>query len=296
MLGPSSADAEDAVQEAWLRYQRTDRSALANPAAWLMTVVGRICLDVLRARKSRPEVPATPELLAVVEGGDGSGSGSRSGAAGDSTDPADEAVLVESVGRALLVVLARLGPAERIAFVLHDLFAVPFDEIAPVVGRTTLTTKKLASRARQRVRGEALDAPVDIAVHRRVVEAFIAAARGRDISGLLAVLDADVVRVADPAALPAGARLSLHGASAVVEETVLLWRNSLYAAVALVDGHVGMVVAPDGLLRSVLKLEIVDERIRTYEVIAAPDRLARLEIAVLDADAGAGDVDEAEST
>ena len=300
MLGPSSADAEDAVQEAWLRYQRTDRSVLANPAAWLMTVVGRICLDVLRARKSRPEVPASPELLAVVEGGDGSTSGSRSGSSGsgsgsgsaaDSADPADEAVLVESVGRALLVVLARLGPAERIAFVLHDLFAVPFDEIAPVVGRTTLTTKKLASRARQRVRGDALDAPVDVAVHRRVVEAFIAAARGRDISGLLAVLDADVVRVADPAALPAGARLSLRGASAVVEETVLLWRNSLHAAVALVDGHVGMVVAPHGRLRSVLKLEIVDGRIRTYEVIAAPDRLARVEIAVLDADGSTVDME-----
>ena len=277
MLGPSSADAEDAVQEAWLRYQRTDRSVLANPAAWLMTVVGRICLDVLRARKSRPEVSATPELLAVVDADDGSGS------AGESTDPADEVVLVESVGRALLVVLARLGPAERIAFVLHDLFAVPFDEIAPVVGRTPVTAKKLASRARQRVRGEALDAPVDVAVHRRVVEAFIAAARGRDIAGLLAVLDPNVVRVADPAALPAGARLTLHGASAVVEETVLLWRNSLHAAVALVDGHVGMVVAPHGRLRTVLKLEIVDGRIRAYEVIAAPERLAKLEIAMLDA-------------
>jgi RNA polymerase sigma factor (sigma-70 family) len=271
MLG-SAAEAQDAVQEAWLRYQRADRSVLANPAAWLLTVTGRICLDQLRARKARPETPAEPGLLAEAV--------PAAGTAARPADPAEEAVLVESVGRALLVVLSRLGPAERIAFVLHDLFAVPFDEIGPVLGRTPSTAKKLASRARQRVHAPAADSPVDVAWHRRVVEAFIAAARGRDVAGLLAVLDPGAVRVADPAAVPAGARLELHGADEVVRETVLLWRNTLDAAVALVDGHVGIVVAPGGRLRAVLRMRLADGLISGYEVIAEPRRLAALHLAV----------------
>jgi RNA polymerase sigma-70 factor (ECF subfamily) len=269
MLG-SAAEAQDAVQEAWLRYARSDRSALENPAAWLLTVTGRICLDLLRTRRTRPELPTEPELLAAVA------------PAARAIDPAEEAVLVESVGRAMLVVLARLGPAERIAFVLHDAFAVPFDEIGQVLGRTPATAKKIASRARGRVKAPAADPEVDVAWHRRVVEAFMAAARGRDVAGLLAVLDPDVVRIADPAAVPAGARLELRGAQAVVEETVLLWRNALDAAVALVDGHVGMVVAPAGRLRSVLTLRFKEGRVTEYAVVADPARLAALELALLD--------------
>jgi RNA polymerase sigma factor (sigma-70 family) len=281
MLG-SAAEAQDAVQEAWLRYRRVEFAELENPAAWLLTVVGRICLDLLRSRKARRESPAAPDVLAAVAGSEsvvGSGvPGLRA-----EVDPVDEAVLVESVGRALLVVLARLGAAERIAFVLHDLFAVPFDEIAVVVGRTPSTTKKLASRARQRVRGTAAaEEAVDLAWHRSVVEAFLAAARGRDIDGLLAVLDPDVVRTADLAAVPAGARLEIRGAQAVVEETLLLWRNAQNAAVALVDGRVGLVVAPNGRLRSVITLTFVSGRITEYSVIADPSRLAAAAIAVLD--------------
>jgi RNA polymerase sigma-70 factor (ECF subfamily) len=267
MLG-SAPEAQDAVQEAWLRYQRADRAVLANPAAWLLTVTGRICLDQLRARKARPETPAEPGLLADVV--------PAAASAARPADPAEEAVLVESVGRALLVVLSRLGPAERIAFVLHDLFAVPFDELGPVLGRTPSTAKKLASRARQRVHAPAADSPVDLAWHRRVVEAFIAAARGRDVAGLLAVLDPGVVRVADPA----GARLELHGADEVMRETVLLWRNTLDAAVALVDGQVGIVVAPGGRLRAVLRMRFAHGLISGYEVIADPLRLAGLKLAI----------------
>lgn len=270
MLG-SAAEAQDAVQEAWLRYDRTDRSALSNPAAWLLTVLGRICLDLLRARTARPETPAAPDLLAAI------------GPAQDaSTDPAAEAELVESVGRAMLVVLSRLGAAERIAFVLHDAFAVPFNEIAPVLGRTPATTKKLASRARTRVYGERPDEPVDRAWHREVVEAFLAAARGRDLAALLDVLDPDVVRVADPAAVPAGARLTIRGARAVAEETVLLWRNTRYAGLALVDGEIGLVVAPHGRLRAALKISFGDGRITAYRVIADQARVDALDLAVLE--------------
>jgi RNA polymerase sigma-70 factor (ECF subfamily) len=283
MLG-SSAEAQDAVQEAWLRYDRADRAELRNPAAWLLTVTGRVCLDLLRGRKARPESPAAPDLLAAVAPA-GATTGTAAGSAAV-VDPAEEAVLVESVGRALLVVLARLGPAERIAFVLHDLFAVPFDEIGPVLGRTPATAKKLASRARSRVKAPAADPAVDVLWHRRVVEAFMAAARGRDVAGLLAVLDPDVVRIADPAAVPAGARLELRGAEAVVEETVLLWRNALDAAPALIDGHVGLVVAPQGRLRSVLTVRFRDGLIAEYAVVADPERLAGLEIALLSEDDG----------
>lgn len=270
MLG-SAAEAQDAVQEAWLRYDRTDRSALLNPAAWLLTVVGRICLDLLRARTAKPESPAAPDVLAAI------GPAQDAGA-----DPAAEAELVESVGRAMLVVLSRLGAAERIAFVLHDAFAVPFNEIAPVLGRTPATAKKLASRARTRVYGEQPDPePVDRAWHRDVVEAFLAAARGRDLAGLLDVLDPDVVRVADPAAVPAGARLAIRGAKAVAEETVLLWRNTRYAGPALVDGEIGLIVAPHGVLRAALRISFGDGRITAYSVIADPARVSALDLAVL---------------
>ena len=261
LLG-SAAEADDAVQEAWLRLNRVD--SVDNLAAWLTTVVSRVCLDVLRARKTRREDPfeVVPEPVADA-------------------DPAGEVELADSVGRALLVVLAALGPAERIAFVLHDLFAVPFDRIGPVLDRTPVAAKKLASRARQRVRGTSALPPADLARHRRVVDAFLAAARGGDLAELMEVLAPDVVRRADAAALPVGAALETRGARAVAEETQVFGKRARFAETALVDGAVGVVVAPRGRLLLALAVTVEDERVAAYEVIAAPARLAALHITLL---------------
>ncbi|WP_103353112.1 sigma-70 family RNA polymerase sigma factor [Amycolatopsis sp. CA-128772] len=258
LLG-SAAEADDAVQEAWLRLSRT--GSVDNLAAWLTTVVSRVCLDVLRSRKAHREEPleVLPEPV-------------------DSADPADEAELADSVGRALLVVLAALGPAERIAFVLHDLFAVPFDRIAPVLDRTPVAAKKLASRARQRVRGTSPLPAADLARHRRVVDAFLAAARGGDLTALLDVLAPDVVRRADAAALPAGVALEVRGARAVAEETRVFGKRARFAATALVDGAVGVVVAPRGRLVLALAVTVEGEQVAAYDVIAEPARLAALHV------------------
>ncbi|WP_033261387.1 sigma-70 family RNA polymerase sigma factor [Amycolatopsis vancoresmycina] len=258
MLG-SAAEADDAVQEAWLRLSRAD--PVDNLAAWLTTVVSRVCLDVLRSRKARREeaFEVFPEPVADA-------------------DPAGEAELADAVGRALLVVLDALGPAERIAFVLHDLFAVPFDRIAPVLDRTPVAAKKLASRARQRIRGGSPLPAADLARHRRVVEAFLAAARGGDLASLLDVLAPDVVRRADAAALPAGAALEVRGARAVAEETQVFGKRARFAATALVDGAVGVVVAPRGRLVLALAVTVEGERVAAYEVIADPARLAALHV------------------
>ncbi|OXM66766.1 sigma-70 family RNA polymerase sigma factor [Amycolatopsis vastitatis] len=263
MLG-SAAEADDAVQEAWLRLNRVD--SVDNLAAWLTTVVSRVCLDVLRSRKARRE-----EAFEVFP------------EPADDADPAGEAELADSVGRALLVVLDALGPAERIAFVLHDLFAVPFDRIAPVLDRTPVAAKKLASRARQRVRGTSPLPPADLARHRRVVDAFLAAARGGDLASLLEVLAPDVVRRADAAALPAGAALETRGARAVAEETRVFGKRARFAEAALVDGAVGVVVAPRGRLVLALAVVVEGERVAAYEVIADPARLAALHVTVLSA-------------
>ncbi|RSD21936.1 sigma-70 family RNA polymerase sigma factor [Amycolatopsis eburnea] len=260
MLG-SAAEADDAVQEAWLRLTRA--GSVDNLAAWLTTVVSRVCLDVLRSRKARREEPfeVVPEPVAH-------------------TDPAGEVELADSVGRALLVVLDALGPAERIAFVLHDLFAVPFDRIAPVLDRTPVAAKKLASRARHRVRGTSPLPPADLARHRRVVDAFLTAARGGDLATLLEVLAPDVVRRADAAALPAGAALEVRGARAVAEETQVFGKRARFAEAALIDGSIGVVVAPRGRLSLVLTVVVEGDRVAAYEVIADPARLASLHIAV----------------
>lgn len=257
LLG-SAAAADDAVQEAWLRLGRVDVDEIENLAAWLRTVVSHICLDLLRARREEP-VGAVPDAV------------------WDGADPSDEAVLVESVGRAMLVVLSTLTPAERVAFVLHDMFAVPFGEIAPLLDRSAATTKKLASRARQRVRGVP---PAAAAAQREAVEAFLAAARDGDLAGLLAVLAPDVVRRADRVALPVGA-LSARGAGTIAAETVHFGRRSRFAEVALVDGAVGVVVAPFGRLALVLKVTVADGRLTSYEVIGEPARLRALSLAVL---------------
>jgi RNA polymerase sigma-70 factor, ECF subfamily len=275
MLG-SLSEAEDAVQEAWLRYSRTDTSGVENLAGWLTRVVARVCLDMLRSRSSRREQPLGPQDPAG-DGGAGGGSGGGGG-----SGPEDEAVLAESVGLALLVVLDRLSPAERVAFVLHDLFAVPFDEIAPIVERTPVTTKKLASRARHRVRGPATAPDADLTRHRHVVDAFLAASRDGDIEGLLAVLAPDVVRRADRVAIPAGVPTELRGARSVAEETRTNAARARFARPVLIDGAVGAVVAPRGHLVAALVLTIEDGRIASYEVVADPARLARLDLAVLD--------------
>ncbi|MBO8186035.1 sigma-70 family RNA polymerase sigma factor [Streptomyces spirodelae] len=269
MLG-SLSEAEDAVQEVWLRLSRTDAESIDNLPAWLRTVVSRVCLDMLRARAARPEEPVgerMPEAAGAAEEGGG---------------PEDEALLADSVGRALLVVLDTLGPAERVAFVLHDLFAVPFEQIAPLVGRSPGAAKKLASRARQRVRGTPAVPPAELGEQRTVVEAFLSAARSGHLAGLLAVLAPDVVRRSDPAALPASSAALLRGADAVARGTALLAHRSRYAQTALVDGAVGAVLAPRGRLLAALTFTVGGGRISAYEVIADPARLAGLELALLD--------------
>jgi RNA polymerase sigma factor (sigma-70 family) len=275
MLG-SASDAEDAVQETWLRLDRADVRDVQNLAGWLTTVLARICLDMLRLRDTRREQPhESANLDRGVDHGTGADHEAR-------TDPEQEAVLADSVGRALLVVLDRLSPAERVALVLHDMFAVPFEEIAAVVDRSPVAAKKLASRARQRVKGHDAQPAARLTEQRHVVQAFLAAARGGDIGGLLAVLAPDVIRRADPAALPAGLATEIRGAQAVIAETVVIGRQATEAELALVDGAVGVVVAPHGRLRLVLSITINDGLITGYDVIAEPARIAQLSLTVLD--------------
>jgi RNA polymerase sigma factor (sigma-70 family) len=263
LLG-SAAEAEDAVQEAWFRLARVDPGEVDSLAAWLRTVVTRICLDMLRSRRSRREDLAG-DVADVAAG----------------HPPEEEAVLADSVSRALLVVLDTLTPAERIAFVLHEMFAVPFGEIGRIVDRTPQAAKKLASRARGKVRGSAVVPAADLVRHRRVVSAFLTAARAGNLDGVLAVLAPDVVRHADVAALPPGATAEVRGARAVAEGTVLLAARSALAELALVNGDVGVVLAPGGRLVIALTFTIEGERITSYEVIADPARLRELDLAVL---------------
>jgi RNA polymerase sigma-70 factor (ECF subfamily) len=264
MLG-SLSEADDAVQETWLRLSRTDTGGISSLEAWLRTVVSRICLDMLRTRQWRREEPLGWHVATPAPDG----------------DPEDEALLVESVGRAMLVVLDRLAPAERIVFVLHDLFAVPFDQIAPIVERTPATAKKLASRARQRVRGVPAVPRAELGHQQRVVEAFLAAARLGDLNALLAVLAPDVIRRADPAALPPGGQTVVRGGDAVARQTLVLGPRARFAGPALVNGAVGVVVAPAGRLLLALTVTMRDGRITGYDVIADPARLRDLDLAVL---------------
>jgi RNA polymerase sigma factor (sigma-70 family) len=268
MLG-SLDEADDAVQEAWLRLHRTDAGEVDNLAGWLRTVVSRICLDMLRSRTSRREDLAEQHVLDQVSG------------PAQGSPPEDEALLADSVSRALLVVLDTLSPAERITFVLHDMFAVPFERIAPLVARTPAATKKLASRARHKVQGTPLVPAAELAGHRQVVSAFLTAARSGDLSAILAVLAPDVVRHADQAALPPGGAAELRGARAVAQGTAALSGRSQLAELALVNGTVGAVLAPGGRLLLALTFTVADDRITEYEVIADPARLRQLDIAVL---------------
>jgi RNA polymerase sigma-70 factor (ECF subfamily) len=261
MLG-SVAEAEDAVQEAWLRLSRSDADAVVNLRGWLTTVVGRICIDALRARQARSEEYAgswLPEPLVSTD---------------ETQDPEREAELADSVGLALLVVLETLTPAERLAFVLHDMFGVPFDELAPIVGRSSTATRQLASRARQRVRG-APEPDADLETQREVVEAFLAASRAGDFDALLAVLDPDIVFRIDPGRDSPLARPPIVGAGAVARE--VLERGSPYARfgrTALVNGAVGMVVGRTERPFAVAGCTIAHGRIVELDVIIDPEKLA----------------------
>lgn len=270
MLG-SATEADDAVQEAWIRLSRSDTNDVENLAGWLTTVTARVCLDMLRSRTSRREEPLDVARAESV----------TKPAVG--IDPEEEALLADSVGLALLVVLETLPPAERLAFVLHDLFAVSFDEIAPIVGRSPAAARQLASRARRRVQGPATVPAVDVARQREVVEAFLAAARGGDFDGLLALLDPDVVLHVDPAALPAGAPTEIRGAEAVAGQARHFASRARFARAALINGAVGLVVAPRGRLQLVQTFRVVDRKVVELEVIVDPERLSQLELAVLDA-------------
>jgi RNA polymerase sigma-70 factor (ECF subfamily) len=257
MLG-SVGEAEDAVQEAWLRLNRSGDEAIANLGGWLTTVVARICLDTLRVRRSRREDAVGGWLPEPVVADDGA------------PTPEQEALLADSVGLALLVVLDTLTPAERLAFVLHDMFDVPFDEIAPIVGRTPTAARKLASRARQRVHGAAPDPDPDIARQRDVVDAFLAASRAGDFDALVAVLDPDVVFRLDLA--PAGRR-EVHGAEEVAQ-TVLSrgGRFAPYARPAIVNGMAGVIVdTPEGR-HNVVGFNVVDGRIMAIDLISVSVR------------------------
>lgn len=275
MLG-SLSEADDAVQEAWLRLNRIDATSVENLGGWLTTVVSRVCLDLLRSRKSRREEPIG------VQGSE------PSVVQGPGADPEGEAVLADSVGVALLVVLDTLTPAERLAFVLHDLFGLSFDEIGVIAGRSADAAKQLASRARRRVHGAPAPTDAGRARQRQVVEAFLHAARAGDISGLLAVLDPDAVvridgaaRLATGAADAAGTVREISGASAWVKQFIALSRGLRSVEPALIDGSVGLVLAPGGKLARALIFTFTNAKVARVEVIGDPARLRELDIAVL---------------
>lgn len=267
MLG-SLAEADDAVQETWLRLNRTETGGVENLAGWLTTVVARVCLDMLRSGKSRGE-----ELL--DEHLPDSAVGHQNG-----MNPEHEALLAESVGLALLVVMERLAPAERLAFVLHDMFAVPFEEIAAMVGRSPAAARQLASRARRRVQGAPIASDAGLSQQRKVVEAFLSGLRTGDFNAILAVLDPDVVRRADYAAVPTVAERESRGAEMVTKEALTHIARARFAQLALVNGSVGIIVAPRGKLFMVLRCKVMAGKIVEFEVIADPAHLSQLDLAI----------------
>lgn len=265
MLG-SVTEAEDAVQETWLRLSRADAGGVENLGAWLTTVVGRVCLDLLRSRTSRREEPFEAHTAEpAAAGADGAG-------------PEQQALLADSVGIALLVVLETLTPAERLAFVLHDMFAVSFDEIALVVGRSPAAVRQLASRARRRVQAGAPTPEADVSRRRALVDAFLTAARGGEFTALLTLLDPDVVMRADNTAVQMGGSREVHGADVVAG---FFSGRAQGALPALIDGIVGAVVAADGQTRLAIGFTIADGRILGIDVVAEPDRLRELDVAIL---------------
>jgi RNA polymerase sigma-70 factor (ECF subfamily) len=275
MLG-SLGEAEDAVQEAWLRLNGVDTTTIENLGGWLTTVVSRVCLDMLRSRRSRREEPIAAQVT------------EPRAAQGEGADPEGEALLADSVGIALLVVLDTLTPAERLVFVLHDLFGMPFDEIAAIVRRSPAAAKQLASRARRRVRGSPAPSDAGRARQREVVDAFLRAARAGDLEALLAVLDPDAVIRIDGAARMAGGAADaadtpreLRGASTWARQLIAMSRGLRFVQPALINGSVGLLLAPGGKLSRVLTFTFATAKIARLEVIGDPARLRELDIAVL---------------
>jgi RNA polymerase sigma factor (sigma-70 family) len=262
MLG-SLDESEDAIQEAWLRLSRTDETSIDNLGGWLTTVVGRVCLDKLRARRARREDSADgwlPEPIVSVD---------------DQVDPEQEALIADSVGLALLVVLETLTPPERLAFVLHDMFAVPFDDIASILDRSPDAVRQLASRGRRRVRGARPEPDVDLTEQRRVADAFMKASREGDFEGLLAVLDPDVVVRADRS-IPKGVPLEVRGARNVAERALYFRQLAEFAQPVLVNGAAGFLVAPQGQLFAVAALTVVGGKITEMDFVTDPDKLQKL--------------------
>jgi RNA polymerase sigma factor (sigma-70 family) len=269
MLG-SLTDAEDAVQESWLRLSRAGSDGVENLPGWLTTVVARVCLDMLRSRKSRREESLddahVPDPIVSL---------------GDGVDPEHQALLADSVGLALLVVLETLAPAERLAFVLHDMFAVPFDEIGPIVGRSPSAARQLASRARRRVQGAPTVPDRDLSRQRRVVDAFIAAARNGDFDALMAVLDPDVVLRADRGAVPAGASVVIRGAAAVAGQALTFAPLARSGRPALVNGAAGVVVTRAGQPFAVMGCIVAEGKIVEIDILADPERLRQVDLTSL---------------
>jgi RNA polymerase sigma factor (sigma-70 family) len=269
MLG-SLSEAEDAVQEAWLRLSRSDTHEVENLSAWLTTVVGRVCLDMLRARRSRREEPVStyvPDPIVTRP---------------DELNPEDDAVMADSIGLALLVILETLDPAERLAFVLHDMFAVPFEQIAAIVGRSPAAARQLASRARRRVQEAAPVPDTDLARQREVVDAFFAASRNGDFDALVAVLDPEVVVRGDGGVLRPGASVVIRGAEAAASAALTFARLSPFVRPAVVNGVAGVVVAPRGEPFAVMAFTVRNAKIVEIDVLNDPERLRELDLAVLD--------------
>jgi RNA polymerase sigma factor (sigma-70 family) len=264
----SVSDADDAVQDAWLRFSHADTSGVENMRGWLTTVVARVCLNMLRARRSRREssleVSPPDPIVSRLDG----------------PDPQQEALLGEAVGMAMLIVLDTLSPAERVAFVLHDVFGVPFGEIAPIVGRTPTATRQLASRGRRRVRGSATP-DRDLARQRELVDAFARASRDGDLAALLAVLDPDVVVRFDGGIAPGGRPGTIRGAEAVAAQALSFRNLAPSAHAAVVNGSPGFVVLRDGRPFSIIGFTVTGERIVAIDIVADPERLARLDLASL---------------
>jgi RNA polymerase sigma factor (sigma-70 family) len=269
MLG-STGEADDAVQEAWLRLSRSEADEIENLRAWLTTVVARVSLDMLRVRTSRREEPIGPHLPDPIVSHE------------DGVDPEHQALLADSVGLALLVVLETLAPPERLAFVLHDMFAVPFDEIAAIVDRSPEATRQLASRARRRVRGARPSPDPDVAAQREVVDAFLAAAREGDFEGLVAVLDENAVLRADRGAVPAGVQSEIRGAANIARQALMYSRLDLEVRPALVNGAAGTVTLRDGEVFAVTGFTVRDHRIVEMDILADPERLRELDLTMLD--------------
>jgi RNA polymerase sigma-70 factor, ECF subfamily len=271
MLG-SPSEADDAVQEAWLRLSRSDASAIENLGGWLTTVVGRVCLDMLRSRRNKREEPLSVHVPDPIV--------SRDGAA--APDPEAEALTADSVGLALLVVLEMLAPAERLAFVLHDMFAVPFDEIATILGRSPDAARQLASRARRRVQGAAPLPDADLGRQREVVDAFFAAAHDGDFDALVAVLDPDVVLRSDGGPTRPVVTTEVRGAEAVAGQALMFSRPDALIRPALVNGAAGVVITVAGQPVSIMAFTVTGGRIAAIDALADPDRLGQLDLSDLD--------------